>query len=335
MALPTTPARAAWHPRPIAILLAMVACVACTQCSAGDSAPNQPTPVNPSPPSPVPPVTPVPPVPPVTPVPPVPPSGPQTFVGAGDIGWCGSPGMEQTARLLDSIGGTVFTAGDNAYFSGTAQEFRNCYEPTWGRFKSFTRPVPGNHEYEGAGPRPYFDYFGANAAPAGLSYYSYPLGGDWHAVALDSWLPVTEGYAQAQWLRADLTANQKKCTVAYWHYPLFTSGPNGNQTQMRPLWRILYEFGVDVVINGHDHTYERFAPQDPNGFPDPAKGIREFIVGTGGAMPYSFVTTMPNSEKRIANTFGVLKMTLSSGTYQWDFIPGAGGASDSGTGSCH
>jgi hypothetical protein len=272
--------------------------------------------------------------PPVPPVAPATPGTPQVFVGAGDIGWCGSPGMAQTARLMENLGGTVFTVGDNAYFSGTAQEFRDCYDPTWGRFKSYTRPVPGNHEYEGAGPRPYFDYFGANAAPSGVSYYSFPLG-DWHAVALDSWLSVNEGSAQAQWLRADLAANNTRCTVAYWHYPLFTSGPNGNQVQMRPLWRILYEFGVDVVINGHDHTYERFAPQDPNGIPDPTKGIREFIVGTGGAMPYSFVTTMPNSERRIANTFGVLKLTLSSATYQWEFIPGAGGASDSGTGSCH
>jgi len=248
--------------------------------------------------------------------------------------------MDQTARLIQSMGGTVFTTGDNAYFSGSAQEFRDCYEPTWGAFKGRTRPVLGNHEYEGAGPSPYFDYFGTqavlgtNSGPIGSGYYSFELG-EWHAIALNSWLSVNEGSAQAQWLRADLAANRNKCTLAYWHYPLFTSGPNGNQNQMRPLWRILYEFDVDVVLNGHDHTYERFAPQNPDGAPDSARGIREFVVGTGGAMLYQFVTTMPNSERRIANTFGVLKLTLASGNYQWDFISGSGAVSDSGSGTCH
>jgi hypothetical protein len=236
--------------------------------------------------------------------------------------------------LIDGIGGTVFALGDNAYFSGTATEYKDCYEPSWGRFKARTRPVPGNHEYEGAGPQPFFDYFrAANAIPIGPSYYSFKIG-DWHAVALDSWLSSGDGSAQANWLRADLTANPAKCTIAYFHYPLFTSGPNGPQTQMRGLWRILYEFNVDVIVNGHDHLYERFAPQNPDGFPDPVKGIREFVVGTGGAMLYNFVTTMANSERRIASTFGVLKLTLGDGTYQYDFIP-VSGAGDSGSGQCH
>jgi hypothetical protein len=263
----------------------------------------------------------------------VPPAAPQTFVGAGDIGWCGSPGPEQTARIIDSIGGTVFTAGDNAYFTGTAKEFRDCYDPSWGRVKGRTRPVPGNHEYEGAGPGPYFDYFGPVAGPPGLGYYSFPLG-DWHAIALNSSIGVDDGSAQAQWLRSDLAASNGKCTIAYWHYPLFSSGPNGNQGQMRNFWRILYGAGVDVIVNGHDHLYERFAPQNPDGGRDDLRGMREFIVGTGGASLYNFVTTSANSEARISNTYGVLKLTLLSGSYQWEFIP-VSGSSDFGTGSCH
>jgi hypothetical protein len=274
-------------------------------------------------------------LPPGTTLPPTnaPPMAPQTFAGAGDIGWCGSPGPEQTARILDSLGGTVFTAGDNAYFTGTAKEFRDCYDPSWGRLRGRTRPVPGNHEYEGAGPGPYFDYFGPAAGPSGLGYYSFPLG-DWHAIALNSSIGVDDGSAQAQWLRSDLAASNSKCTIAYWHYPLFTSGPNGNQGQMRDFWRILYSAGVDLIVNGHDHLYERFAPQNPDGGRDDVRGIREFIVGTGGASPYHFVTTSANSEARISDTYGVLKLTLQSGSYQWEFIP-VSGPSDFGTGSCH
>ena len=222
-----------------------------------------------------------------------------------------------------SIGGTVFTTGDNVYPTGTAKEFRECYDPSWGRHKSHTRPVPGNHEYEGAGPGPYFDYFGAAAGPPGLGYDSFPLG-DWHAIALNSAISVNDGSAQAQWLRSDLAASRGTCTIAYWHHPLFTSGPNGNQGQMRDFWRILYDAGVDVIVNGHDHLYERFAPQNPDGGRDDARGIREFIVGTGGAIPYKFVTTSANSEARIGNTYGVLKFTLQTGHYQWEFIPVSG-----------
>lgn len=261
------------------------------------------------------------------------PSPPQVFVGAGDIGWCGSPGPEQTARLLDGIAGTVFTAGDNAYSSGTAQQFRDCYDPSWGRHKARTRPVPGNHEYEGGDPTPYFDYFGANAGPAGLGYYSFPLG-DWHAVALNSNIPMEASSAQAAWLRGDLATANRKCTVVYWHHPLFSSGPNGSQTFTRDIWRILYEFGAEIVINGHDHLYERFAPQDPNGRFDATRGIRQFTVGTGGAALYGIGRNAANSERQIQNTFGVLKLTLQDGAYQWDFI-GVSGPGDTGTGTCH
>ena len=317
----TVPTSASWRPRSVATLVALVACLAFVRCG-GTS-----TPTSPSPQVPTPPVSP-------QPVPPVVPSPPQTFVGAGDIGWCGSPGVALTARLLDAISGTVFTTGDNAYMTGTAEEFRTCYEPSWGRHKARTRPVPGNHEYEGAGPGPYFDYFGGAAGPYGLGYYSFELG-DWHVIALNTMLDLREGSAQTQWLRNDLIVSKSKCTVAYWHYPLFTSRPAGNSGTLRPIWKILMDFGVDVVLNGHDHLYERFAPQDENGLLSTATGIREFIVGTGGAPAYPFGPTTANSERRITNVFGVLKLTLSSGSYDWQFIQDSGAVSDSGSGTCH
>ena len=253
-------------------------------------------------------------------------------MGAGDIAVCGSSGTEATARLLDGIGGTVFAAGDNAYLEGTAQEYRDCYDPTWGRQKFRTRPTPGNHEYLSPGAAPYFAYFGALAGPAGLGYYSFPLGA-WHAISLNSNVAVGQSSAQGQWLRADLGSSQTKCSIAYWHHPLFTSGPNGNNTEMREFWRMLYAAGVDIIVNGHDHMYERFALQDPDGFPDPLRGIRQFTAGTGGAPLYDPVKISANSEVRI-KAFGVLKLTLSAETYQWEFIA-ASGAGDSGTGSCH
>lgn len=318
------PTRTSWRPSTVAALVALLACLAGAHCG-GKS-----TPTTPSPNTPAPPLPPTPP-PPSTPVPP---SAPQTFVGAGDIGWCGSAGPELTARLVEGIGGTVFTTGDNAYMSGTAKDFRNCYDPSWGRFKSRTRPVPGNHDYGTANAEPYFDYFGANAGPYGLGYYSFELG-DWHAIALNSSLDVGAASAQAQWLRADLAASTKTCTIAYWHYPLFSSGPSGNQGQMRPFWKILMDFGVEVVVNGHDHMYERFAPQDEESFPNPGRGIREFVVGTGGAVLYRFGPVVPNSERRVPGVFGVLKFTLSSGSYDWQFIDGTGATLDSGSGTCH
>ena len=281
-------------------------------------------------------------VPPTTPGPdqpiPDPTPGPTTiaptavFVGAGDIGWCGSPGAALTGRLLDGIGGTVFTAGDNAYMSGTAQQYRDCYDPGWGRHKGRTRPTTGNHEYETPGAAPYFDYFGTQAGPPGLGYYSFTLG-NWHAIALNSNIDVGEGSAQGRWLLFDLAANPTKCTIAYWHHPLFSSGQNGDNPGMRFFWRILQAASVDVVVVGHDHLYERFAPQDPDGRFDPAHGIRQFIAGTGGANLYNFVTVRANSEKRIS-AFGVLKFTLEADRYDWEFVPVAG-AGDSGSDKCH
>lgn len=273
-------------------------------------------------------------VPPIVPgLPPAPPSSgvPQVFVGAGDIAMCDA-NSEATARLLDGIGGTVFTLGDNAYFQGTRQQFRDCYEPTWGRHKARTRPVPGNHDYETPGAAPYFEYFGANAGLAGLGYYSFEIGG-WHAVALNSNIPMGGASSQAAWLREDLAASRSRCVIAFWHHPLFTSGPSGEAPATREFWRQLYAAGAEIVLNGHDHLFERFAPQDPDGRSDPARGIREFIVGTGGAFFYQPVTVRPNSEARIS-AFGVLKLTLAPDAYEWEFVP-VSGPSDRGSGQCH
>jgi acid phosphatase type 7 len=252
-------------------------------------------------------------------------------VGAGDIGMCDRNSVA-TAALLDFIGGTVFTLGDNAYFQGTRQQFRDCYDTTWGRHKDRTFPVAGNHEYESPGAAPYYEYFGFAAGPSGLGYYSFELG-DWHVIALNSNINVGPGSTQAAWLRTDLAASRARCTLAYWHHPLFTSGSNGDTPAMREFWRILYDADADVVLSAHEHMYERFAPQDPSGGADTTRGIRQFIAGTGGALLYHPVTIHANSEVRIS-AFGVLKLTLATDRYQWEFVP-VSGPSDSGSSVCH
>jgi hypothetical protein len=258
------------------------------------------------------------------------------LVGAGDIADCGKASYA-TAALLDSIPGTVFTAGDNAYSSGSADQFTRCYEPTWGRHKAHTRPTLGNHDYQSAHGAPYYHYFGAHAGDSGAGYYSYTLGA-WHVVALNSNVGMAPGSAQEQWLRADLAAppHSAKCTLAYWHHPLFSSGEHGNYRPARALWQALYDAGADVVISGHDHIYERFAPQTPAGALDTARGIREFVVGTGGADLYEFSMLQRHSEARNNRTHGVLKLTLRPSGYDWEFVPTPGGKfRDEGSGECH
>jgi len=257
-----------------------------------------------------------------------------TFVGAGDIAEGGGHAQD-TANLLDAIPGSVFTSGDNAYPDGTTANFNNYYTPTWGRHKARTYPVPGNHDYHVANAANYFTYFGAAAGTPGSGYYSYNLG-DWHVVALNSEINTAAGSPQEQWLRADLAANTKQCTIAYWHQPVFNSGDqHGSSTKCKPLWQALQDFGAEIVICGHEHIYERFAPQTANGVAS-ATGIREFVVGTGGANLYTITTPIANSEARNTNTWGVLKLTLGPGTYSWQFIPIAGRTyTDSGSGTCH
>jgi hypothetical protein len=269
--------------------------------------------------------------PPTTPTPTPTPPGPQTFVGAGDIARCDVGQQEATARLLDGIGGTVFTLGDNAYMVGSAQEFRDCYNPSWGRHKDRTFPSPGNHDYGQVNAKAYFDYYGANAGPGGLGYYSYNLGG-WHILSLNSDATAWNA-AQEAWIRQDVAAHAAtKCMLAYWHYPTFSSGPNPKIPLARDMFRLMYELNVDLVLNGHDHTYERFAPQDPDGRPDNVRGIRQFVVGTGGVPLYQFMAAAPNSERKETGpgTHGVLKLTLNADSYGWEFITVGRGTLDSG-----
>ena len=261
------------------------------------------------------------------------------LVGAGKIGACDSPGDEATARLLDSLLGTVFTAGDNAYDSGTAAQFRDCYGPTWGRHKARTMPSPGKHDYYTSGASGYFGYFGAAAGDPARGYYSYDLGA-WHVVSLNSNCEEVGGCGvtspMVSWLKRDLAANPRTCTAAYFNHPLFSSGRHGNQAKVRPIWDALYAADADVVVNGHDHDYERFAPQDPSGAYDASRGIRQFVVGTGGAHHAPFGTTKPNSQVRNNDTYGVLRLTLRPGGYDWEFVPEAGKTfTDSGTTGCH
>jgi hypothetical protein len=300
-------------------LAVVTLCMACVQC--GSQTPATPTSVTPPPDTSTPPVTDP------RPESPPPAGGAEVFVGAGDIATC-EMNSEATARLLDSIGGTVFTLGDHAYPRGAVAEFRDCYEPTWGRHKARTRPSPGNHDYE-SGSDTYFSYFGANAGPHGLGYYEYQLG-SWHVLALNS---NTSLPAQVTWLKNVLERNRSRCTIAYWHHPLYSSGPSAKVSGIRDWWEVLYEFGADVVLSSHDHLYERFAPQDDRGRFDAERGIRQFIAGTGGAPPHVARDRMPNSEL-IISTFGVLKLTLLADGYEWQFVP-VSGPGDSGSGRCH
>jgi hypothetical protein len=256
------------------------------------------------------------------------------LVGAGDIANCSTDGDETTASLLDGIPGTVFTTGDNAYPDGTTADFANCYDPSWGRHKARTRPSAGNHDYHTQGAAGYFSYFGSAAGEPGKGYYSYDLG-TWHIIVLDSNIVVGAGSPQEQWLRADLAAHPVPCTLAYWHYPRFSSGIlHGSDSSMHSLWQALYDHGADVVLNGHEHNYERFAPQDPAGVADP-RGIRQFVIGSGGRSHYPFGPPIANSEIRNSNTYGVLKLTLHPTSYDWEFIPEAGKTfTDSGSGTC-
>jgi hypothetical protein len=263
---------------------------------------------------------------------------PAILVGAGDIGVCEKGfGAELTAKLLDSIPGTVFTAGDNTYPVGAAQEWATCWVPTWGRHKARINPALGNHDWETPNALPYFDYFGPRVGERGVGNYSYELG-SWHIIVVNSNLDLRPGSLTNKWLEADLNHDNAKCTLAIWHHPRFSSSSEQfSDPSMQPLWELLYKKHADVVVNGHAHTYERFAPQTPNGTPDPSGGIREFVVGTGGALLLPWGKTEKNSEVRFNDTWGVIKFTLSSTSYTWQFVgvPGMSTHTDSGSGQCH
>jgi hypothetical protein len=256
------------------------------------------------------------------------------LAGAGDIAMCGSPGAELTARLLDGLDAAVFTAGDNAYVSGTAEEFQRCYDPAWGRHRGRTRPAPGNHDYGTPGAGPYFAYFGARAGEPGRGYYAYTLA-SWRIIVLNSEIDAGPGSEQARWLRSELASNQAACTLAIFHRPLFTSGVNGDNPDMREFWRALYDGGAEIVVNGHDHQYERLALLDPDGRPDARRGLRQFTVGTGGVPLYPLRAPRSFTEA-LGSAHGVILFTLEPGSYEWAFIPVEGAALfDSGFGACH
>src|SRR5213592_3306156 len=260
---------------------------------------------------------------------------PPVLVGAGDIADCTRNQDSLTANLMDTIPGTVFADGDNAYPDGSSTVYKNCYNPTWGRFKARTKPVPGNHDYLTSGASGYFNYFGSAAGASGKGYYSYDLG-TWHIVALNSNIAMNVGSAQEVWLKADLAKSTKQCTVAYWHHPLFSSGNEGAHPEVAPLWQDLYNAGAELVIVGHDHDYERFAPQATNGVADSAYGIREIVAGTGGGGLFPAHPPVPNSEVLNDNTIGVLKLTLHTSGYTWKFLPIPGKTfTDEGGSSCH
>jgi hypothetical protein len=275
------------------------------------------------------------------PPPPPPPTDDPVLVGAGDIAGCSSSGDEATATLLDNIPGTVFNLGDNVYENGTLTEYTNCYGPSWGRHKARTRPTPGNHEYHTLNASGYYNYFGSAAGDPTKGYYSYDLGA-WHIIVLNSNSSCTTiscalGSAQDTWLRADLAAHSNVCTLAYWHHPRFNSGSeHGNTTAVANFWNALYAYGADVILNGHEHLYERFAPQTPSAVADSINGIRQFTVGTGGKSHYTVGTVKANSQVRNGSTYGVLKLTLHATSYDWQFVPVPGATfTDSGTGKCH
>lgn len=256
------------------------------------------------------------------------------LIGAGDIGSCRTDRDEATARILDTVPGTIFTTGDNAYSGGSPEEFADCLDPSWGRHRERMRPTPGNHDYRTSGGAGYFDYFGAAAGERGRGFYSYDYGA-WHIVALNSEVAMERGSEQERWLRDDLATSGAECTLAYMHHPRFSSSAShGDQKQTAPLFEALYEAGAEVVIAGHDHTYERFVPQAPDGTADTIRGIRQFVVGTGGRSFYDFGPQPATSEVRYNETAGVLKLTLFPASYRWEFIPVAGAFTDTGIDRC-
>jgi hypothetical protein len=254
-------------------------------------------------------------------------------IGAGDIGMCDSPGKAETAKLVAGLEGLVILAGDLAYMHGSATDFRNCFDPEWGRFRSRWRPVPGNHEYETPNASGYFGYFG-EAADLDRSggYYSF-MTGDWLVLMLNSNIPAGRGSAQWEFARRQLDLQRTPCTLAVWHHPLFSSGPNGPNGQMQDMWSLFEAAPVEVVLNAHDHVYERFARQMADGRADAARGIRQFTVGTGGGTLYGFARTATNSEVRLA-TFGVIQLTLEPALFHWEFHTTDGTIADSGLDTC-
>jgi hypothetical protein len=260
---------------------------------------------------------------------------PAVLVGAGDIAVCDRSGDSTTALLIDSLGGSVFAAGDNLHDPTPGVTYELCYGPTWGRFRDRTFPAMGNHDYDYAAGESYFDYFGERAGPRGKGYYSATLGA-WHLIVLNSnatQVPTEKHSEQERWLRKDLEASRARCTIAIWHHPRFYHGSFNRNGSVRPFWAALVEARADVVVNGHFHLYERYAPQDPDANPLPT-GPRQFTVGTGGRSLDALATAAPNLEFRQNTSLGVLKLTLGDGWYEWAFVNVAHEVMDEGRAEC-
>lgn len=261
---------------------------------------------------------------------------PVTILAAGDIANCRKSfkkklkvwlagedpyyGAPRTAALLERLPGTILVMGDIAYPTGSAEDFQDCFEPAWGKFKDRIMPVPGNHEYDTDDADPYYDYFGERVGERGRGYYSFQLGA-WHIVALNSVLDEEGRADQENWLRDDLALSDARCILAYWHHPIYSSGDHGASDRMAGAFRILYDAGASVVLSGHDHNYERLAPVAPNGRADPRRGIRTFVVGTGGHSLDPIYRADPNSEVFDGTSWGLLRMELHEDRYRWEFIP--------------
>jgi alkaline phosphatase len=281
-------------------------------------------------------------------------TGAAILIGVGDIAACDSRGDELTAAIVDSVlkadsvanvENAVFTLGDNAYPDGSAQNFARCFTASWGdpakRIMRTIRPSPGNHEHLTYDAAAYYEYFGKNAGSPSKGYYSYDIG-EWHAVALNSEIVVNglfseaDRAAQLEWLAEDLKANAKKCTVAYWHHPRFSSGWHGSDRRLGSFWEVLYDAGVDLILNGHDHHYERFHPQTPAGVADSARGIVQILAGTGGGELRGLRDPLtPHSAVRVQGHFGVLKLTLGAEEWRSAFLATSGGVYDASGGKCH
>ena len=280
-------------------------------------------------------------------------TGASVLIGAGDIAACDSKGDEQTAHVVDSVlradsaakvHDEVFTLGDNAYPTGSASDYATCFTPSWGDSGKLImkniRPSPGNHEHLTNAAAPYYEYFGNRAGSPKKGYYSYDIG-EWHVIVLNSEIVVNGVFtaddqkAQLDWLADDVKSHKQKCSLAYWHHPRFSSGWHGSDPRIGAFWAILYEGGVDLILNGHDHEYERFLPQTPNAVVDSAHGMPEFVVGTGGGELRGFEKTVPNSAMRIQGHFGVLKLTLGATEWRSAFLDVNGKVWDPSGGSCH
>lgn len=261
-----------------------------------------------------------------------PPTGGTSFViaAAGDIANGGS-GAKATSDIIvaDTSILNVLMLGDGAYPDGTTSDFNNKYDPTWGRFKAKTKPTPGNHEYHSSGAAPYYAYFGN--VP---QYYSFNIG-NWHFVSLNSEISRDTSSTQYKWLQQDLAANVgMKCTLAFWHNPRYTAGSHSDNSGTTPFWNALMAANAELVLAGHSHIYERFAPMNSSGVVDTVKGLRSFVVGTGGVSTYNDGSTIGKREY-YSLSLGVMKFTMSDTGYSWKFVNTSGATLDSGTGTCH